>query len=180
MYLIDCYCLPLKCTLSWYSCFTSAWKAHSQGHAQLRSRSSTLAPIPLTDVVEPMTPSTSHIDADAAVTAAVLVAGAEPALTARVGVGKPTVAKAGAGAGAGATGSMGATAQLCSAMSEAAGWEPISSEREYVPCAQDVGCRLYIEVTAVALADGKVLAGPIALCTDVVLQAPTAPPKRVS
>lgn len=59
------------------------------------------------------------------------------------------------------------------------GWTLVSTDKEYLPAAEDVGCRLRVQVTAEALADGEVLAGPVAIFTDVVLQAPSAPPKRV-
>lgn len=59
------------------------------------------------------------------------------------------------------------------------GWVVISNDKEYTPGAADVGCKLRIEVRAVAQADGELLAGPISLCTDAVLQAPGPPPKRV-
>lgn len=61
----------------------------------------------------------------------------------------------------------------------AEGWVVISNDKEYTPCSADVGSRLRIEVQAVALADGELLAGPISICTEAVLQAPGAPPKRV-
>mmetsp|Transcript_5062 Transcript_5062/g.11224 ORF Transcript_5062/g.11224 Transcript_5062/m.11224 type:complete len:602 (+) Transcript_5062:143-1948(+) len=57
-------------------------------------------------------------------------------------------------------------------------WPQISSSKEYVPCEADVGCRLRVEVRAVAVADGAVLAGPVGIFTEATLQAPLAPPKR--
>jgi len=60
------------------------------------------------------------------------------------------------------------------------GWTQVSTGKEYLPGREDVGCRLRVQVSAVALADGEVLAGPVSIFTDVVLQAPSAPPKRVS
>lgn len=60
------------------------------------------------------------------------------------------------------------------------GWVTIGQDKVYTPSSSDVGSRLRIEVRAVALADGEVLAGPIATFTETVLQAPGPPPKRVS
>ncbi|CAM6031273.1 unnamed protein product, partial [Sphagnum compactum] len=57
-------------------------------------------------------------------------------------------------------------------------WLPVSYDKAYAPTGEDVGCLLRIEVKAVALADGTVLAGPIVLVTEPVLCAPRAPPKR--
>jgi hypothetical protein len=59
------------------------------------------------------------------------------------------------------------------------GWVTIGQDKVYTPSGSDVGSRLRIEVRAVALADGEVLAGPIATFTETVLQAPGPPPKRV-
>ena len=72
------------------------------------------------------------------------------------------------------------TSLRCTAESIPEGWTLVSTDKEYLPSAEDVGCRLRVQVTAEALADGEVLAGPVAIFTDVVLQAPSAPPKRVS
>ena len=57
-------------------------------------------------------------------------------------------------------------------------WIPICKEKEYVPTSDEVGCRLKIEVTAMAVSDDSVLAGPIVVYTDPVLSAPAPPPKR--
>jgi hypothetical protein len=59
------------------------------------------------------------------------------------------------------------------------GWVLISEDKVYTPTSADVGCKLRIVVKAVALGDGEVLAGPISIFTEAVLQAPRAPPKRV-
>jgi len=72
------------------------------------------------------------------------------------------------------------TSLRCSADSIPEGWTLVSTDKDYLPSADDVGCRLRVQVTAEALADGEVLAGPVAIFTDVVLQTPSAPPKRVS
>lgn len=60
------------------------------------------------------------------------------------------------------------------------GWTLISRDKDYLPTAEDVGCRLRVQVSAEALADGELLAGPVSIFTEVVLQAPSAPPPRVS
>jgi hypothetical protein len=57
-------------------------------------------------------------------------------------------------------------------------WTSICTEKEYVPTSDEVGCRLKIEVTAMAVSDDSVLAGPIVVYTDPVLSAPAPPPKR--
>jgi CCR4-NOT transcription complex subunit 6 len=57
-------------------------------------------------------------------------------------------------------------------------WTIILSESSYVPTSEDVGCLLRLEVSAVALSDGAVLAGPVLLFTEPVLSIPPAPPKR--
>ena len=59
-------------------------------------------------------------------------------------------------------------------------WQLVCRDKEYTPTADDVGSRLRVEVRAVAVADGEVLAGPVSIYTDSVLQSPSAPPKRVS
>jgi hypothetical protein len=68
----------------------------------------------------------------------------------------------------------------CPVSSIPEGWQLTSKEKDYMPTEEDVGCRLRVQVTAEAEADGEVLAGPVAIFTEVVLQAPGAPPKRVS
>lgn len=62
-------------------------------------------------------------------------------------------------------------------------WEVISTEREYIPKATDVGCRLCIEVTAISSVSENteattLLAGPVRVYTEAVLARPTGPPKR--
>jgi hypothetical protein len=57
-------------------------------------------------------------------------------------------------------------------------WTLIAEGKTYTPTAEDVGCRLRIEVSAISTADSTVMAGPIALYTEPVLSAPGRPPKR--
>lgn len=56
-------------------------------------------------------------------------------------------------------------------------WVKISSDRNYVPTLEDVGCVLKVEVCALSSL-GKVLAGPILTYSDPVLASPKGPPKR--
>lgn len=60
------------------------------------------------------------------------------------------------------------------------GWTLLGTGKDYLPGRDDVGCRLRVQVSAEALLDGELLAGPVSIFTEVVLQAPGAPPKRVS
>jgi hypothetical protein len=78
----------------------------------------------------------------------------------------------------GASGSTG-NSLLAESNSLESNWVKVSQDKTYTPTSDDIGCRLRIEVRAVALEDGEVLAGPIATFTEAVLQAPHAPPKRV-
>lgn len=64
---------------------------------------------------------------------------------------------------------------LCTSSDE---WVTVSTEKEFIPVSDDVGCRLRIEVSALSVADNSVLAGPIVVITDPVLAAPSPPPKR--
>lgn len=56
-------------------------------------------------------------------------------------------------------------------------WGFIYDGKTYTPTAEDVGCRLRIDVWAMS-ADHTVLAGPVMLYTEPVLSMPTKPPKR--
>lgn len=57
-------------------------------------------------------------------------------------------------------------------------WQQISIDRVYIPCADDIGCRLRVDVTAYSPSDNSILTGPVALFTEPVLSAPHRPPKR--
>lgn len=57
-------------------------------------------------------------------------------------------------------------------------WVAIGINKEYVPTADDVGCVLRVEVSATAINDGKLLAGPMISFTDHVLSTPRGPPLR--
>lgn len=57
-------------------------------------------------------------------------------------------------------------------------WMIIAEGKTYTPTVEDVGCRIRIEVSAIATLDNSVMAGPIALYTEPVLSAPGRPPKR--
>lgn len=57
-------------------------------------------------------------------------------------------------------------------------WPLICTEKSYVPTYEDVGCILRVEVRALAVSDGTVLAGPIVVVTEPVLSLPRPPPKR--
>lgn len=55
-------------------------------------------------------------------------------------------------------------------------WQQISDQKSYTPTAEDIGCRLRIDITAISTADNTLIAGPIALFTEVVLTAPKKSP----
>lgn len=57
-------------------------------------------------------------------------------------------------------------------------WVTICHEKLYIPTQDDIGCLLRVEVKALAISDGTVLAGPVVVVTEPVLSAPHAPPKR--
>eukprot|EP00981_Chlorochromonas_danica_P006053 scaffold1264_cov149-Ochromonas_danica.AAC.3 len=57
-------------------------------------------------------------------------------------------------------------------------WLEVHTEKTYLPSAEDVGCRLRLDVWAISTADNTVLAGPVMIYTEPVLSAPTKPPKR--
>lgn len=57
-------------------------------------------------------------------------------------------------------------------------WLNVCSEKSYTAVSDDVGCRLRIEVQALAKSDDRVLAGPVIVFTDTVLASPGTPPKR--
>jgi CCR4-NOT transcription complex subunit 6 len=56
-------------------------------------------------------------------------------------------------------------------------WVASGIQKEYIPLADDVGCVLKVEVSALS-SDGTVLAGPMISFTEPVLSAPRGPPKR--
>jgi hypothetical protein len=61
---------------------------------------------------------------------------------------------------------------------ESADWQIVSTDKSYTPTEDDVGCVLRIEVRAVAVNGGQVLAGPLTILTDPILAAPRCAPKR--
>ena len=66
----------------------------------------------------------------------------------------------------------------CSSLDTEDNWVACAEDKAYIPVGEDVGCVLKVEVCAIAMNDGKVLAGPITTYTDPVLAAPRGPPKR--
>lgn len=57
-------------------------------------------------------------------------------------------------------------------------WVEVCKEKTYTPSAEDVGCRLCIEITANFVQDNTLAAGPVVTYTEPVLMAPTGPLKR--
>lgn len=132
-----------------HSCFKNAWRSHSSIHSQFKFQTNVLKD---SDPLTPLTPVEEEVS--------------------------------GNGNGFHSSPSMGsvqarARKETNQQTTIADGWVIISNDKEYTPNSADVGCRLRIEVKAVALADGELLAGPISICTETVLQAPGPPPKRV-
>ena len=139
------------------SCFKQAWKPHCECHANIE-----LPPVSLKDG-EPITPlptSTTAVVAD------------------ETAAGNHKQSSSNTNSNTSNNKQNTISNQNYTPIPE--GWINISTSKEYIPTSSDVGCRLRIEVSAVAVADGEVLSGPIAIFTEPVLQAPSAPPKRVS
>lgn len=55
---------------------------------------------------------------------------------------------------------------------DSSNWVKVHDDKVYTPTASDVGFRLRIDITAFAVADNSLIAGPIALYTEPVLAAP--------
>lgn len=55
---------------------------------------------------------------------------------------------------------------------DSSNWVKVHDDKVYTPTAADIGFRLRIDITAFAVADNSVIAGPIALYTEPVLAAP--------
>lgn len=51
-------------------------------------------------------------------------------------------------------------------------WVKVHDDKVYTPTVSDIGFRLRIDITAFAVADNSLIAGPIALYTEPVLAAP--------
>ena len=134
------------------SCFKQAWKPHCECHANIE-----LSPISLKDG-EPITPT--------------------PVIADETAAGNHKQSSSNTNSNTSNNKQNTISNQNYTPIPE--GWINISTSKEYIPTSSDVGCRLRIEVSAVAVADGEVLSGPIAIFTEPVLQAPSAPPKRVS
>ena len=57
-------------------------------------------------------------------------------------------------------------------------WQTVSTEKSYTPTFEDIGSVLRVDVKAMAVNGGHLLAGPVTIVSDTILAHPRPPPKR--